>query len=132
MQTMQSPAKFQDNRQCVCEQQARRAALLERETGLQRWAVKLELESARQAAAARSLLQQLQKVMHLLASWVLLYRCVHATRLSCSTGCCCQIFAATAAEGDAPSVSHSVCMLALYLLEDCSVKWLQLQPLLQL
>ncbi len=46
--------------------------MLERETGLQRWAVKLELESARQAAAAGYLLQKLQKVMHLLASCVLL------------------------------------------------------------
>ena len=43
-------------------QQARRAALLERETGLQRWAIKLDLEAARQAAAAKALHQQLQKV----------------------------------------------------------------------
>ena len=42
--------------------QARRAVLLERETGLQRWAMKLELESVRQVAAAKSLQQQLQKV----------------------------------------------------------------------
>ena len=44
--------------------QVRRAALLERETGLQRWAIKLELEHSRQAAAAKSLQQQLQKVPH--------------------------------------------------------------------
>ena len=42
--------------------QAKRAALLERETGLQRWAIKLELESSRQAAAAKTLQQQLSKV----------------------------------------------------------------------
>ena len=44
--------------------QARHAALLERETGLQRWAIRLELESSRQAAAAKTLQQQLQKVLH--------------------------------------------------------------------
>lgn len=43
--------------------QGRRALLLERETGLQRWAIKLELESSRQAAAAKNLQQQLQKVV---------------------------------------------------------------------
>lgn len=37
--------------------------LLERETGLQRWAIKLELESSRQTAAAKTLQQQLQKVV---------------------------------------------------------------------
>lgn len=47
---------------CHCVFQARRALLLERETSLQRWAVKLDLESARQAAAAKTLHQQLSKV----------------------------------------------------------------------
>lgn len=42
--------------------QARRAALLERETSLQRWAVKLDLEAARHATAAKTLQQQLGKV----------------------------------------------------------------------
>lgn len=45
-----------------CMFQARRALLLERETTLQRWALKLDLESARQAAAAKTLHQQLSKV----------------------------------------------------------------------
>ncbi len=89
----------------MCEQQASRAALLERETGLQRWAVKLELESARQAAAARSLLQQLQKVMHLLASCMLLSLCVHARRLSCQNGYSCQVPAATLEDEAAPVIS---------------------------
>ena len=105
----------------MCEQQARRAALLERETGLQRWAVKLELESARQAAAARSLLQQLQKVMHLLASCMLLSLCVHVRRLSCRTDCSCQVPAATAAGGDASS-RFLYAGPFVYTLEDCLVK----------
>ena len=42
--------------------QTRRAALLERESALQRWAVQLELEGAKQAAAGKALQQQLQKV----------------------------------------------------------------------
>ena len=42
--------------------QIRRAALLERESALQRWAVQLELEGAKQAAAGKALQQQLQKV----------------------------------------------------------------------
>ena len=42
--------------------------MLERETGLQRWAMKLELESVRQAAAAKSLQHQL-----LIALPVMLY-----------------------------------------------------------
>ena len=42
--------------------QTRRAALLERETALQRWAVQLELEGAKQAAAGKALQQQLQQV----------------------------------------------------------------------
>lgn len=42
--------------------QTRRAALLERESALQRWAVQLELEGAKQVAAGKALQQQLQKV----------------------------------------------------------------------
>lgn len=42
--------------------EAKRAKLLERETALQRWALALELESARQAAASRTLKEQTETV----------------------------------------------------------------------
>ena len=65
--------------------QVRRAALLERETGLQRWALKLELESSRQAAAAKTLQQQLQKVLHV--QYEQRCMCVHTCSYSsCVTG----------------------------------------------
>lgn len=40
----------------------RRTQLVERETALQRWVVALEMEAARQAAAAKQLKQQEEKV----------------------------------------------------------------------
>lgn len=70
---------------CVVTQ-ARRAALLERETGLQRWAIKLELESSRQAAAAKTLQQQLQKVLHVQLYAVSLTR-VYAVPCVCASAC---------------------------------------------
>lgn len=45
----------------------RRTQLVERETALQRWVVALELEAARQAAAAKQLRQQEERVAQLAA-----------------------------------------------------------------
>lgn len=83
--------------------QARRAALLERETGLQRWAIRLELESSRQAAAAKTLQQQLQKVRHVC-------KCrVTADGSSTGSCLCTPLQGAQTLEVDARQSPHSMC-----------------------